>query len=158
MFIRRLPSLKSCAILSTALFAGCGYDGFGIADARFEGTYALQAVNGTTRLPVTTWNADGEQFIMVADTLRFTANGTLERTQVVRVVLDTPWEKADRVTRRVLAQKYRIDGRDLSIGYFEPCPDNAMCIGPDEGTISTSAIWLTVQFPGQPLMRYGRIR
>jgi hypothetical protein len=158
MFVRRLASLKPCAILFAILLAGCGYDGFGIAEARFEGTYALEAVNGRTRLPVTTYRAGGEEFIMLADTLKLRADGTLERTQVIRVVLDTQWEQSDNVIRRVYDQAYRIDRRELTVGFFDPCPDNAMCIGPDVGTISSSAISLVVQFPGQPTMRYGRIR
>ena len=158
MFVRCLASLNPCALLFATLFAGCGYDGFGVAEARFEGTYALEAVNGRTRLPATTYRAEGEEFIMLADTLRLRADGTLERTQVVRVILDTPWEQSDKVVRHVYDQEYRIDRRALTVGFFDPCPDNAMCIGPDVGTISSSAISLVVQFPGQPIMRYGRIR
>lgn len=158
MFIRRLLPLCICVLAGVAFVSGCDRDGFGIVDARLDATYVLEAVNGEAQLPVTTYQAEGEQFILLADTLDFHADGSVSRTQVIRVVTGPPWEASDSISRYVSRRRYRIERRQLEIGFAEPCPDNAMCIGPDLGTISASSIWLLAQFPGQPKLQYGRLR
>src|SRR5688572_24395598 len=140
MFFRRIATISTSVILA-ALLTACS-DGFGVIDSGFEGTYALMAVNGNSALPVTTYQNDEEQFSLLADTLRFKADGSVQRTQIARAIVNAPWLTQDSVVRHSYTMHYRIAHNDLAIGYFDPCPDTAMCIGPEEGTVTSVAITL----------------
>lgn len=139
------------------LFTGCGFESLSPVPSLFDGTYALYAVNGSA-LPATVAQGDGEHYILLADTLRFSSAGTVTRVVVYRhLSASLP---RDSVYRMDIVFDYEVEGTNLAVGFFRPCPLNASCIGTEEGVITESRMTIVGRlfWGGDPVLSFRRIR
>jgi hypothetical protein len=137
----RFSSQIISALLPTLLcsqLSACGWDPFGLDPDRLDGTYALRSFDGR-EVPVTLSRGAGEEHILVADTLRFSPNGTVARSVVFRHVSATAVPR-DTVYHSRL--RYGRTSNRLRIEY-PPCPPNANCIGAEEGRIAGARLTIS---------------
>jgi hypothetical protein len=124
---------RAIAALTAAVVAGlssrCGSDSVGPRPIRFDHTYALIAVDGRTPPAIV---ANG--YILIADTVRFSLAGAATHSLTVRRVSAT-MVPPDTVYRGDYQFPYAVEGRRVIIGYRNPCPPNANCVGFEEATM-----------------------
>ena len=140
------------------LLGACTFDSFGPISARFDGVYALESVNNSP-VPATAAQGGGEHYILLADTLAFSRDGTVSRSLVFRH-LSTTFEPRDSIHQYRLTFPYTIDGgRVVTIGYREPCPPNASCVGYEVGMITPSRATIKgrLLWSGEPVLRFRRL-
>ena len=105
-----------------------------------EDKRAWERANGQP-LPATLWTQDdGASATLVGESLVFGAGDRLERQRVIRQ-RSAQGETTTEASTIPLA--YRRAGPSIEIGWFEPCPPNALCIANDRGTLTTSEVRLT---------------
>jgi hypothetical protein len=151
--------LSTAALLLAAL--GCSGDGrspFGPSEL-LGATYALTSVNGEP-LPFTLWTeASGASATLVGESLVFGAGDRVERRRVLR---QTSAQGVTTTEPMTIPQEYRRSGLAIEIGWFEPCPPNALCIGNDVGTLTSAGVRLTSNMyhvGGRPAeLRYEAVR
>lgn len=149
----RLGGMLAAAVLCTA----CS-DTTGLITSRFEGTYALQSVNGNP-VPALAAQGGGQRYFLLADTLAFSRDGTVARSRTVRHIDDTSAPARETVYSDRSVFPYAVDDGRLTIGSRAPCPPNANCIGFEEGTISeTHAVVIgRLYWSGDPVLTYRRV-
>lgn len=153
---RRHTALATCVLLA---LAGCRRAVEEPRAPAIVGSYALVSGNGVP-VPLLLWREpSGASATLRFETLTFSADGRAERSRALLLV-----SAAGDTTREAttIAQAYRVDGARVVVGWFTPCPPNALCVGNDEGTWDASGVslesrlyWLDRQ-PGR--LRYERRR
>jgi len=107
---------------------------------RLSATYVLERVNGRPT-PAVSAQGDGYRVTVLADTLVFAADGTVERRNTVRYV-GVLSINPDTTIHNSMKWAYTIDGTKLTIGVIS-CPANASCVGPSTGYIDADRLELT---------------
>lgn len=155
MHIRQIIALALAPCLSS--LAGCS-DGMGPDDTNGEAAFALHSVNGRS-LPTTVAEGGGERYVLVADTLRFSADGTVARTTVVRHLSTSSLYPPDATYHQEWDLPYVLEGIRLTIGYRDPCPPNALCVGFETGTFTPTGLRVVgrLLWPGDPILEFHRI-
>ena len=147
-----------CAfIAATFLFQLAGCSDPVLPSGGIEGVYALVAVNGRAS-PATVAEGGGQQYVLLADTLRFSRAGTAVRSSSYRHLSST-FTPPDTVYNQVLVLPYTLDRGKLTLGAREYCPPNANCMGWDEGVMSSGELTLVgrMQWSGDPILSFRRI-
>ena len=120
-------------------------------------TAAWQSVNGA-RVPATAAEGGGQRYVLLADTLRFSRDGIVARSLVYRHFSST-FVPRDTVYQYRMTLPYTVTGERLTIGYVQPGPPNANCVGFEEGTITESRATVLgrLYWPGEPVLRFHRL-
>lgn len=154
MLNRRMTIPGICLVLLVA----CS-DGAGPGEVLLDGTYVLRAVNGRG-LPTTIAEGGGQQYIVLADTLRFSRNATVARSMAVRHLSATPeFYPADTTYHQVMSFPYVVESNRVIIGYRDPCPPNALCIGFEEGEFTPTGLHVVGRlfWSGDPILTFRRL-
>jgi len=151
--VRRVAVIVVIFSLSTA----CRSDGLHPVAAQLDATYALESVNGVP-VPATAAEGGGQRYILLADTLRFSRDGVVARSLVYRHI-STTFAPSDTVYQSRMTFPYTVSGERLTVGYTDPCPANANCIGFDEGIITESQAIVRgrIFWSGEPVLRFRRL-
>lgn len=131
-----LPVLFAVLTLGTA---ACDDSGLPF----LEGTYQLVRAEGEP-LPFSVWDSGAEGVTLLDERLTFRPDGTVERRTLRRFREGNPVQV--REEWHVLEQEYRIAGRTITVGWFTPCPPNALCVGNDSGRASVTRVILQSVF------------
>jgi hypothetical protein len=144
-------------LLVAGALGACGSDAVAPVAARFDGAYALEAVDGI-RLPATVADEPGYRSILLADTLTFQRDGIVARSMVYRQVSATRSPR-DTVYHLRMTFPYTVEASRLTIGSRTPCPPNANCVGREDGTISASGVivWARLFWSGEPVLFFRRL-
>ena len=131
-----LASLAAlAALLVASLTGGCG-DANGVLpfapDGGVSTRYALLSIHGQP-LPATLYTeASGASAALLADTLVLGVTGRAERRRALRFTEATGAVRVETVRLEV---EYRRRGARIEVGWFTPCPPNALCVGNDVGWV-----------------------
>jgi hypothetical protein len=129
-------------ILFLAVMTGCSSVPVSPVPERLDALYVATHVQGQP-LPATQKGVDSEMTLL-ADTLRFSADGTVRRTTVLRTV-DPSWTPPGGVVNVLnIEMHYYIDGKQLLVG--ASCFGTESC-GPFNGRINEDHVFL----PANPL-------
>lgn len=151
----RPTPLAVLGLAIAAMLAACSADPLaptagrlGPQVAPFERTYVLESINGFA-LPATAAEGGGQHYVLLADTLRFTFDGSVDRSQTYRHVSTDPSPR-DTVYHSRSTLPYAVDGGQVTIGWRRHCPANALCVGFEEGSITQSTVTVLGQlyWPG----------
>ena len=110
----------------------------GPIEGGINGTFIARTVNGNA-LPATAYKAAGDEFILIADTLRFSVDGTVKRSMAFRRII-VGLASADNVFTHHLTLIYSRTGDRLFIG--PKCPPNADCVPGEFADFKQSTIEL----------------
>jgi hypothetical protein len=91
--------------------------------------------------------------VLLADTLELDGRGGARRAFGFRRVSAAP--AADNVYRNAAAVEYRLGGSGrIEVGYFRPCPPNALCLANDTGSLAAGRLVLASNRTagGQPVV------
>ena len=136
----RLSCGKVLLLLGVALTAAC-HDSTAPSstiDAHFE----LRNVNGLP-LPSILWASPQETTAVYWSSLYLNKQGKAILSEYRRNVYQGVATEATYTN----AYDYRLNGNQIEIGSFQPCPANAVCIGNYTGTIDGANLALTVGHP-----------
>lgn len=148
--------MRACRWAAVAA-AALGCRDPGTPASALTGSYALTAVNGRPLPAVVDTGASGFGAVL-ADTLVFGPDGRVTRTFVLRRVEAA--RAGDATSHPRLDLEYRLRGTSLRVGWFTPCPPNALCIANDSGTVSPdgAAVALTTHLYGaRPRLEFARV-
>lgn len=153
----RTPLLWTLVISLVAL-TGCS-DGVGPGESADEGTYALSHVNGRA-IPAIVAEGGGQRYIVLGLTLRFSRDGTVARSVTMRHLSTTPPYPPDTTYHHTMNLPYVLEGNRLIIGYRDPCPPNASCIGFEEGELTISGLRVVGRLLSsrEPVLTFRRVR
>jgi hypothetical protein len=156
--LQRGSRVALVGVAISTLLAACGSDGFGPVTEHLDASYALESVNGAP-IPATAAEGGGQRYILLADTLRFSRDGVVERSVVFRH-LSTTFSPSDSVYRVNGTFRYTVRTGHLTVGNTKPCPPNANCIGFEEGIITPSEaiVRARLYWSGEPVLRFRRLR
>jgi hypothetical protein len=151
--LRRGLAAGLAAALAASLVAACD-DATGPAGSPLAGqVFALTSV-GRAGLPALMNAYQGDTTLLVADTLRFRADGGVARGLWMR----TRGVHGATADSSRWTSEYRVTGARIEIGFFAPCPPAALCIANDVGTVLGDELLLTVgTSPPPPDRRYRRV-
>jgi hypothetical protein len=110
----------------------------GLPPGAEAGTYVLRTVNGRG-VPAITDSSATEFGVLEADTVTLDGRGGVMRGMSLRresTVYGTS------VARQRFAESYRLNGAAIEIGFFSPCPPNALCIQNEMGTVDVRTMTL----------------
>jgi hypothetical protein len=138
---RRLLASSACAVLLAA--SACRES---TAPDSSAGTYVLREIEQAT-LPVTYYSAADGTYSVVADTIELDGTGGAYRTFLVQVTRST--YEPDAIYGGRYPMGYRLDGTRIEIGYFQPCPPNALCAANDTGHLIGGVLVLESTRTGQ---------
>jgi hypothetical protein len=134
-----MPPLRSLSVLVALLplaVSGCDDDFLPF----MEGTYQLVRAEGAS-LPFTIWDTGAEDVTLLDERLIFQSDGTVERRTLRRFREGVPVQEREEWV--VMEQEYRLEGRTITVGWFNPCPPNALCIANDSGRASRERVILS---------------
>lgn len=134
--MRPLRSLSVFVALLALALSGCDDDFLPFV----EGTYQLVRAEGAP-LPFTLWDTGAEDATLLNERLTFRSDGTVERRTLRRFREGNPVQQREEWV--VMEQEYRLEGRTITVGWFTPCPPNAMCLGNDSGRASRDRVILS---------------
>ncbi len=121
----------SMAFALALLLAACG-DGPTLSEADLLGAFELVRMDGRG-LPVELWGDSLETGVLQREELEFHPAGRVDRSYRLTI---TPLAGGEaHVSDITYESEYRIQGRRVEIGRFEPCPPNAWCIPNDVGEL-----------------------
>ena len=153
---RRSP-LALVAVALAGLLVACGTDGVGPVPLDLDATYVLESVNGVA-IPATAAEGGGQRYVLLADTLRFSRDGTVARSFAFRHVSETVSPR-DTVYESRMTFDYRTTPSGVAIGFFTPCPPNANCVGFEEGVLTPDGVIVRARlfWSGEPVLRFRRV-
>jgi hypothetical protein len=130
MRLRRPATLAAVVLGALSLAAASCDRTLGPAGAE-AGTYVAVSAAGAP-LPFTFYQSPEETFVLRADTITLDGHGHATRATTVEHL----WGGQDLTppTSRT-SPDYRIDGEAFEIGWFSPCPPNALCVRPESGSL-----------------------
>ena len=126
----------------------------GPIEGGISGTYAAKTVNGNV-LPATAFKSPGDEYILLADTLRFSDNGKLKRDISFRRILGG-LVPADNVFTYHLTLGYRRTGDTIVIG---TCSPRADCVRAEFAEFRNTTIELagSVFWEGNALIKFEQL-
>lgn len=138
-----MPSVRSVlsVLLAVLPVGAAGCDDAGLPF--LEGTYQLVRAEGDP-LPFSLWDSEAEGMTLLDERLMFRPDGTVERRTLRRFREGNPAQV--REEWHVVEQEYRLVGRSIAVGWFTPCPPNALCIGNDTGRAGVTRVVLQSVF------------
>ena len=120
------------------------------------GRYVLVAANGRP-LPAVVDSNDREFGVVLADTIELDAQGGAVRAHAFRRVYRESRTDIVARSRDELAYRQLPSGR-IEIGWFRPCPLNAICIGNDTGVVAGGRLKLVSHYYGErPRLTFVRL-
>jgi hypothetical protein len=151
--LRRGLAAALAPALAALLVAACD-DATDPAGSPLAGqVFALTSVGGAG-LPTVMNAYQGDTTFLVADTLRFRADGSVARGLWMR----TRGVHGTTADSSRWTSQYRVAGTRIEIGFFAPCPPTALCIANEVGTVLGDEMLLTVgTSPPPPDRRYRRV-
>jgi len=119
-----------------------------------DGVYVARSVDGKT-LPATAYKIPGDEYILLGDTLRFSANGTLKRDMSFRRII-VGLASADNVFTYHLTLGYRRDGDTLVIG---TCSPHADCVRAEFAALKATNIEIagSIFWAGEALIKFEQL-
>lgn len=159
---RRLKRSALVGCVLASMLVACRADELGPTPPELDATYALVTVDGR-RVPEKVAEGSGHLTTLIADTLRFSRNGTVVRSVAYHSIGDPsvlPFIPEDTTYRFQITYPYVVKGNWLRMGNLNPCPPNANCLGSESGTITASGIILRggLFWGAETEYRYGRMR
>ena len=150
MTLLRWSKYTASALAFIALAASCR-NSTGPKEGGINGTFIARTVNGNA-LPATAYKAPGDEYILIADTLRFSDNGTVKRDMAFRRII-VGLASADNVFTYHLTLGYKRDGDTLVIGTCSPYAD---CVRAEFAALKASTIELagSVFWEGNAVIRF----
>jgi hypothetical protein len=139
--MKRVLPLRFAVLACAMSIASLGCRDISAVPQRLSALYVLQTINGL-RLPATAAQGDGQQYVVLADSLRFDVNGMVTRSYTQRWISSTP-PLIDTIYSSTLVLPYSIDGKAITIGYRQGCGPLANCIGYEEGFIDASTVQIS---------------
>ncbi len=100
--------------------------------SELSGVFELIQVDGNG-LPAEMWADSVARGVLEREEFEFHPDGTVIRTH--RFVVTDLATNVDDVSEGVWEAEYRVQGRVIEIGRFQPCPPNAFCIPNDVGLV-----------------------
>ena len=134
----RLPCLKACLPI-LALTLACSDSTS--PTKLVSGTYVLETVNGQG-IPAVFSAGQADTSFMLSATLSLDGAGHGLRSEHWRYVFPPNQVQEGTFTMPV---EYRIDGDNITVGSFQPCPANALCEGNKVGKFTSTTLTLSYE-------------
>jgi hypothetical protein len=115
-----------------------------------SGVYLLESVNGQPVPAIVVAGQADTNFVLSA-TVTLDPAGNAVTAEHWRYVYQPNQTEEGTLTLRL---EYRITDHSITIGSFQPCPANAMCIGNRVGKLIGTTLTLAYENPTAPLYLY----
>ena len=129
-----------------------GCDGSTSPPETASGLYILQTINGRP-LPAYTSAGQADTSFVLSATLILDDAGNALRAERWRYVYQPNGSDEGTFTAHV---KYRINGDNITVGTFTPCPPLSICEGNKVGKITGTSLTLAYEDPTAPTFLYRR--
>ena len=130
-------SFVLCIAVAATLFTASCDSGSITGTSSVKGLYYLERVNNTA-LPVVFYASESARYQLLGENLYFDGKGVVTRSQ--RVTYENLKTGEMRTSDASVTAEYRVKGDSIAIGYFTPCPANALCISNDAGVVADGVL------------------
>ena len=114
--------------------------------------YILETINGRP-VPAFVHVGQADTSFVLSATLTLDDAGNAVRVERWRYVYQPNRTEEGTFTGHM---KYRINGDNITVGSFTPCPPNALCEGNKVGKVTSTTLTLAYENPTAPIFLYRR--